>query len=126
MKAIEWKLNHRNFERAISGTLLDRHPPELDAAREDLYNFGVSRITKEEASHLVNYTYRLPGDEDHYVIELDVFHQPHCLNMLRKAINADYYPETNHFDAKHWSHCIESIRQSLICSADVMPSCGSG
>lgn len=40
---------------------------------------GISRITKEEASRLVNYTYRLPGDEDHYVIQLDVFHQLHCL-----------------------------------------------
>lgn len=40
---------------------------------------GVSRITKEEASKLVNQTYRLPGDEDHYVVHLDVFHQLHCL-----------------------------------------------
>lgn len=40
---------------------------------------GVSRITKEEASKLVNQTYRLPGDEEHYVVHLDVFHQLHCL-----------------------------------------------
>lgn len=47
-----------------------------------LYNLhlvGVSRITKEEAYQLVNQTYRLPGDEDHFVIQLDVFHQLHCL-----------------------------------------------
>ncbi|KAJ3500350.1 hypothetical protein NLJ89_g9839 [Agrocybe chaxingu] len=101
--------------------------PEPDAAWEDLYKFGISRITKEEASHLVNYTYHLPGDEDHYVVQLDVFHQLHCLNMLRKAISADCYTETNHFDAKHWSHCIESIRQSPDSALRTLrPSCGSG
>ncbi|KAF8971078.1 hypothetical protein BDZ97DRAFT_1337008 [Flammula alnicola] len=95
--------------------------PEVDAAWEDLYNFGVSRITKQEASRLVNQTYRLPGDEDHYVIQLDVFHQLHCLNLLRKAVHREYYTETDHLDSQRWDHCIESIRQSLMCSADITP-----
>lgn len=40
---------------------------------------GISHITKEEASQLVNQTYRFPGHKDHYCITLDVFHQLHCL-----------------------------------------------
>jgi len=57
---------------------------------------GVSRITKEEASHLTNHTTRLPGDEDHYVVQLDVFHQLHCL--VRQIIS---FKSTSH-DA----HCL--------------------
>jgi len=54
---------------------VDEYP--TDGGRHILV--GVSRITKEEASHLTNHTTRLPGDEDHYVVQLDVFHQLHCL-----------------------------------------------
>lgn len=51
-------------------------PPEANYL---LTLVGVSRITKDEALNLVNQTYRLPGDEDHFVVHLDVFHQLHCL-----------------------------------------------
>lgn len=40
---------------------------------------GVSRVPKAIADRLVNSTYRIPGDEQHYVVQLDVFHQLHCL-----------------------------------------------
>jgi hypothetical protein len=39
----------------------------------------MTKIPKSIASNLVNKTYRIPGDEEHYVIQLDVFHQLHCL-----------------------------------------------
>lgn len=99
--------------------------PEVDKAWTDLYNFGVSRVPKAIADRLVNSTYRIPGDEQHYVVQLDVFHQLHCLNMIRKALYPDYYPEMrpdpNNLEDLHWNHCIESLRQSLTCSADISP-----
>lgn len=104
--------------------------PEVDEAWDELYNFPVTRIPKSIASNLVNKTYRIPGDEEHYVIELDVFHELHCLNMLRKALYPEYYPpikvfasptENHLFGVMHRGHCIESIRQSLMCSVDISP-----
>ena len=48
-----------------------------------LYGFdpsvGLSRISKAESKKLANWTEPIPGDESHYVISLDVFHQIHCL-----------------------------------------------
>jgi len=50
--------------------------------------------------------------------------------MLRKALYPDYYPQIHgnergnsieDLDGLHWSHCIESLRQSLMCSADISP-----
>ena len=33
----------------------------------------------------------MPGDDNGYVIGLDVFHQLHCLNHLRKILYPDRY-----------------------------------
>jgi len=40
---------------------------------------GISRIPGSQATRLVNQTHAIPGDEDHYVVQLFVFHQLHCL-----------------------------------------------
>ncbi|KAK7062678.1 hypothetical protein VNI00_000166 [Paramarasmius palmivorus] len=96
--------------------------PELDRAWDDLYQFGISRITKEEATQLPNKTQPIPGDEDHYIAELDVFHNLHCLNMVRKALDPVYYSNWNITEnakaAQHVSHCVDWIRQSIMCHAD--------
>ena len=43
-------------------------------------------------------------------------------NKVRKALHPEYYDKENlRLDKGHWDHCIESIRQSLVCSADVSP-----
>ncbi|KAF7437552.1 hypothetical protein PC9H_004394 [Pleurotus ostreatus] len=99
-------------------------PPskELDELWEDLYNFGISRIPKSQAKLLPNATEAIPGDEEHYAIELDVFHELHCLNRIRKTIYSDHYPDMRISlpgNEIHMSHCLDSIRQSLMCSSDV-------
>lgn len=71
--------------------------PEVDKAWTDLYNskhvallhnaaahrdnlaIGVSRISKDQARLLPNKTSAIPGDEDGYIVGLEVFHQLHCL-----------------------------------------------
>jgi hypothetical protein len=63
------------------------------------------------------------------IVGLDVFHQLHCLNALRKNLRPDYY--AGKADAskvkdvavgiEHLDHCVESLRQSLICNADISP-----
>ncbi|KAF8885578.1 hypothetical protein CPB84DRAFT_1685384 [Gymnopilus junonius] len=96
--------------------------PELDQLWEDLHSFGVSRIPKSEVVLLPHKTSPIPGDEEDYVIELDVFHELHCLNMIRQSIYSDYYPHmwpNNTDTAWHIGHCLDSIRQSLMCSADI-------
>ncbi|KAJ7449171.1 hypothetical protein FB451DRAFT_753621 [Mycena latifolia] len=103
--------------------------PALDQMWDNLYNFGISRITKDEAARLPNKTHAIPGDDGHYIAELDVFHNLHCLNKVRMALDPDYYPDwristTNNWipsqknATEHVSHCIDWIRQSIMCNGD--------
>lgn len=91
----ETRVFHEGFGKDTS--IYQQPPsPEVDEAWDELYNcesdgltfkvqandheiVPVTRIPKSIASNLVNKTYRIPGDEEHYVIQLDVFHQLHCL-----------------------------------------------
>ncbi|KAJ7667179.1 hypothetical protein B0H17DRAFT_1088947 [Mycena rosella] len=100
--------------------------PELDQMWSDSYNFGVSRITKEEASHLPNKTHAIPGDPGHYVVlELTPLQ-----NKVRMALDPDYYPDwristsNNYIPSQKMlrstsvSHCIDWLRQSIMCHVD--------
>ena len=75
-----------------------------------------------------------------YVVELDVFHQLHCLNTLRKSLYPEIYPTNNAtvsrlfvvaswctnvlfvqfshgiHDRQHLEHCVNSLRESLMVS----------
>jgi len=67
------------------------------------------------------------GPEDTYMAEIDVFHQLHCLNSLRKTsiINYDYYwgkewgLEPPVMFESHIDHCLDILRQNIMCHADV-------
>jgi len=105
---------------------------EKDKLWESTYNFGISGITKEEASHLLNATLPAPNDPSTYMIQLEVFHNLHCLNMLRKSLYPEEYPEMvdynqdgsinhNTLAALHMDHCLDALRQSTMCEADITP-----
>jgi hypothetical protein len=65
--------------------------------------------------------------ETGYRVGLEVFHQLHCLNLLRMSTYPDYYPklwwsDTNDKPEKvraHLDHCIEILRMNLMCLSDV-------
>ncbi|KAF2672750.1 hypothetical protein BT63DRAFT_359391, partial [Microthyrium microscopicum] len=102
--------------------------PSVDEEWVALYNFGISRVTADEAAQFYNKTSEIPGDPGHYITDLDVFHQLHCLNAVRKLIWPEYYHTLDNLVGKtrtksqeHLDHCIDSLRQSLMCSADVTP-----
>ena len=105
--------------------------------KPDAYN----KVPREQAALMPNKTYPVLGEEDHYMVALDVFHQLHCLvcpgslpsylstqlgtsyqNQMRKAMYPERYPNTPEgIHTPHMRHCISSIRQSLMCSADISP-----
>ncbi|KAH8822805.1 hypothetical protein DL96DRAFT_316715 [Flagelloscypha sp. PMI_526] len=114
------------FQAAIPGrseTKYQARPsPELDDLWEDLYGFGISKITVEERKQMINKTEKiLAGNTPEFVVQLAVFHQLHCINMLRMKLFPDYYMDKGLMDDEHLSHCIDSLRQAVSCSADVTP-----
>lgn len=64
-------------------------------------------------------------EEDLFPVQIDVFHQIHCLNAVRKQMHYDHYFSAkfpNGPDEMHWMHlrhCLHMVLQSLTCSADV-------
>ena len=86
----------------------------------------MSQIPADMASRLPNATTPIAGDPSHYMVQLDVFHQLHCLNMMRKMV----YPDVYHVDLTsdseeaadnvyHMEHCYDQLRQALQCASDV-------
>ncbi|KAJ3509494.1 hypothetical protein NLJ89_g5193 [Agrocybe chaxingu] len=72
-----------------------------------------------------NVRYR-PEDGGGNMGSIEVFHQLHCLNMLRKYTYPKEYPELQKlwttrpkFIRSHLDHCVEMIRQNLMCASDI-------
>jgi hypothetical protein len=86
-----------------------------------------SKIPRDQASQLVNLTINIPGEEDQYLIGLDVFHQLHCLDNVRKGLWPDRYKPEDYMGGQgmsllsdiHLDHCVDQIRQALMCASDL-------
>ncbi|KAH7385441.1 hypothetical protein DE146DRAFT_205797 [Phaeosphaeria sp. MPI-PUGE-AT-0046c] len=65
--------------------------------------------------------------ETGYRVGLEVFHQLHCLNLLRMSTYPEYYTKLWWSDTNdkaervrgHLDHCIEILRMNLMCLTDV-------
>ncbi|KAJ5113792.1 hypothetical protein N7456_002326 [Penicillium angulare] len=95
--------------------------PELESAWEEIMGAVNIFITAEEERGLGEDLYMDPAT-NLYMAEPTVFHDLHCLNMIRKNLYYywDYYPHNNRSILKpHLDHCIDSIRQSIMCTGDM-------
>ncbi|KAF8868254.1 hypothetical protein CPB84DRAFT_1740886 [Gymnopilus junonius] len=132
--ALEYRQEYIVFNGSFNHPSVYRGPPtpELDAA---WYNVSIgvklARLTreqlleigKEDSPSKVKYT---EEDGGGYMAALEVTHQLHCLNMLRKYLYYDYYGTFDPFFTEskpdtyrmHLEHCIDNLRQVLMCTAD--------
>ncbi|KAH8805515.1 hypothetical protein F5884DRAFT_835828 [Xylogone sp. PMI_703] len=129
-------------EKGTGTQYVGRPSPEIDQAWDNLLlglNFDVS---PGQVMHLQEETYKWPSDQQ-YFLGLDVFHSLHCLNRVRQALDVDYYqheldmpghPARHDYiavaarhsngatiDIEFIDHCIDHIRQALMCHADLTP-----
>ncbi|KAI1821802.1 hypothetical protein F4861DRAFT_541578 [Xylaria intraflava] len=109
--------------------------PEVDAAWDNITDSpvgGAIGITKEQWEAVNEYhDYPVLLDKDHgtgqYLASLDVFHQLHCVDLLRKALHREYYDQHEGSFAGapesvvngHLEHCVETLRQTLMCHGDI-------
>ncbi|KAH6666765.1 tat pathway signal sequence [Halenospora varia] len=95
---------------------------ELHEAWSGLLQYHNIRV-QESTLHKINRTSLPLNDEaGGFLVTLDVFHQIHCLNQVRQQIyHEHYYPEewnsTKRF--MHADHCIDLLRQVLMCRGDI-------
>jgi len=97
---------------------------DIDQLWAGLYDFGITRISAEEARPMDNKTLPIPDEEGGYVVQLAVFHQLHCLNLVRKGIygGVDMSNSDDLMGIEHLDHCIDMLRQSIMCNSDITPT----
>ncbi|KAK0625001.1 hypothetical protein B0T17DRAFT_492635 [Bombardia bombarda] len=103
-------------------------PEDVDEAWEQLLEPINIRASKEEIeqsrSKLTDDIVRVVDGD--YVAVLSVHHELHCLDALRRRIFPEYYNKNQtaqeaEYEIYHLSksHCVDTIRRSLMCKADV-------
>ncbi|KAJ5725091.1 uncharacterized protein N7483_006448 [Penicillium malachiteum] len=95
---------------------------ELDTRWKDLYRVDGVDLRGTEADTIRGQTLTKPGGWS--IVGVDVFHQLHCLDMLRQGLRRDYYT-IEHDDEPastiHMNHCLDYLRQAVMCNVDVTP-----
>lgn len=119
--------------------------PEIDSAWANLLQYEYPAITDSEIT--LNPSLSFGSQDIHPItgkhhIALDVFHNLHCLNAVRKELDKDYYGHHDHghigrraghatseeqssvdkAQRDHIDHCLNHVRQSLQCRPDLSPA----
>ncbi|KAF4624246.1 hypothetical protein G7Y89_g13926 [Cudoniella acicularis] len=128
------------FENFFDHKTVYRGPPtnELEAEWKDLWFYDGVTIPAEKLPS-INRTasaekYRTTDGGKSYHALIEVFHQLHCLNIIRQYTWKDYYlrhpdrvetprvfKESEVGARMHADHCIEALRIALMCHGDTTP-----
>ncbi|KAK7965738.1 uncharacterized protein PG986_000015 [Apiospora aurea] len=97
-----------------------RENPNVDSAWAEPIDNIIIVINEEEKQRLPGErdTARAYGEPNGYAVSIEMFHQLHCLNYLRKAYFKDG-PDRLSDPEKHADHCFSYLYQTLLCHADV-------
>ncbi|KGQ11832.1 hypothetical protein BBAD15_g2423 [Beauveria bassiana D1-5] len=126
------------FEQRFNGSLFKRSPysgpptPEMDKTWGRYTEMGSSMLVKideDDARASTSYSLETAVHLEEtqnigYMASLGLFHQIHCLNMLRKFIYLDYYKEktpdwfSQPYLRPHADHCVDMIREAIMCHGD--------
>lgn len=93
--------------------------PELDTAWEGLLKYTNVRVTVDDLKKIDRNSVQLSDGSGDYMAGLDVHHQLHCLKMVYRALHPEYYHLPKAHIEEHIDHCLDSLRQFLMCKADV-------
>jgi hypothetical protein len=121
----------------VNGSFFDDPPsiwradpgPEADRAWDKLTWQNVFAISKEEAAKItggdLSSTVRVPENwgygTDMRLAKLDLGHQLHCLNVIRKGLSPEYYMKDEIRGRLYWGHlkhCLHIVLQQILCTAN--------
>ncbi|EPS28978.1 hypothetical protein PDE_03924 [Penicillium oxalicum 114-2] len=94
--------------------------PEMDALWDHVAYGSIVLLEGSEAASVRDKTVLYDG---YWLTGLDVIHQMHCLNMIRKTFYPEYYQLKPAVGAErlHLEHCFDYVRQAVMCNSDVTP-----
>ncbi|KAF2139767.1 uncharacterized protein K452DRAFT_360469 [Aplosporella prunicola CBS 121167] len=96
--------------------------PELDNAWYQLLRHHNIRLTDDDLRGINQSSISL-GHGGGYLGMLGVYHELHCLKLVREALHLDYYgrgksEKQKRILAGHAEHCVDALRQTAMCRAD--------
>ncbi|KAJ5735310.1 uncharacterized protein N7483_000435 [Penicillium malachiteum] len=124
----------RRFHGALSDTNPYKGPPNprLDAEWKRITHMGQLKISAKDMTGLrkpLSQVKVVESEGDGYAVGIEVFHQLHCLNLIRQYVYFDYYSKEENKPAEfsdsnqtvrlHIDHCIDILRQVIQCNGDV-------
>ncbi|KAJ5657621.1 uncharacterized protein N7484_001270 [Penicillium longicatenatum] len=100
--------------------------PELEAAWHYMFEHTNIRVTKEDLDYYNVTSLQmtdLNGNGGYYVGQMGLFHELHCLKRIRHYIYRRHYLANfteEHLveEEAHIDHCIELMRETILCRGD--------
>ncbi|KAE8149799.1 hypothetical protein BDV25DRAFT_172657 [Aspergillus avenaceus] len=92
---------------------------ELDHAWHQLFINSNVRVTADDLAKINRTSVPISDEKGGYYAIPDVYHQLHCLKFIRQVIWQNYYHIGKPTTPIHIEHCIDSLRQNIMCKADV-------
>ncbi|KAK5989231.1 Transacylase cctO-like protein [Cladobotryum mycophilum] len=117
-EGVKW--GTRQFDAQLRGSNRFRGSPrpELDDAWNDLIRPINLRVEKNVLGR-INRTSVSLADGSGYLATMEVYHQLHCLKYVRRSLHREHYNMTGSIVDEHVDHCLDSLRQYVMCNADV-------
>ena len=109
------------FQDDISALNPYRGPPraELDTAWHELVQYSNIRVSADDLRRINRTSVMLSDGSGDYMAELNVHHQLHCLKVIRQALHPESYDGPKRHMSEHLDHCLDNIRQLVMCKADI-------
>ncbi|KAI2630946.1 hypothetical protein GGR54DRAFT_177870 [Hypoxylon sp. NC1633] len=129
--AVKYETQHFDLPPVAEGRFIGKGD-DVDTAWDEISAIGDTMISREEMINLglspdSSLAITDPRDgKPGYRVAVEVFHQLHCLNLLRQNVYKDHYaPLGGDTSAPtrdlrgHLDHCIDALRQFVMCQGDI-------
>ncbi|KAI0418435.1 hypothetical protein F5X98DRAFT_338057 [Xylaria grammica] len=106
---------------SVPSPFVGKPRPQLDQAWSKLLRSSNVRLSEDELRKM-NKTSIALRDGSGYIGYLESIHMLHCVKRIYQSRYLDHYPElqdTDAFTSEHWDHCLEVLREGIMCNADV-------
>ncbi|EED17228.1 conserved hypothetical protein [Talaromyces stipitatus ATCC 10500] len=119
-EAVKYEIVETNTTIDSSNVYMGKPRPEQTLAWEEITKWRNIAVSKDDLEKIGQDSIEL-ADGTGYMATLEVFHHIHCLDFIRMYIFKDYYDthENENLRWKHVDHCIEILRTSAMCQADI-------
>lgn len=96
---------------------------EMDAAWDAIDTSAMAVALHDDFTRKVGLppSGRFPWDTERSIYYLKGIHDLHCVKYIRKAITVKHYGGNQTFDFHHINHCLNGLRQDIMCAADDTP-----